>query len=271
MESVELSGRSVEEAIQQALVRLGKSRDEVDVTVLSEGHKGILGFVRGEGARVRVTVRGPSAPAAGREQAPPPRQRVGARPRSRPRAPEAPVGRAEAEAKAKPPEGQAPRPKPTEIAIVAQDTLEELLEKMDIFADVDYRGGTGTEEEPIQLEVLGDDLGILIGRRGETLSSLQFLLNLMVGRRLQSWVRVLVDVEGYRARREETLRSLANRVADRVRRTGQTIALEPMPPNERRIVHLALQDSPHVTTESSGFGEERRVNVMPRSKSAVQE
>lgn len=226
MESVEVSAKSVEEAVQQALIRLGRGRDEVDVVVLSEGHRGILGFVRGESARVKVSVRKPPSMASHRTV-------------------EAPTG---------------------DAAAVAQELLEELLDRMDVAASVVYRGGTGDEESPILLDVIGRDLGILIGRRGETLASLQFLLNVMVGKRLGSWVRVLIDVEGYRARREESLRSLANRVAERVRRSGQPFALEPMPANERRIVHLALQDNPYVTTESSGYGEDRRVTIIPRSR-----
>lgn len=233
MESVDVSARSVEEAVQQALLKLGKSRDEVEVTVLSEGQKkGLLGFVRGDSARVRVTVR--------REQPVPKAQK------------EPSVSKAGIAAK------------PGVAVAVAEELLAQLLEKMGIDAEVNCRGGTGEEESPILLDVTGDDLGILIGRRGETLSSLQFLLNLMVGKQLDSWVRVAVDVEGYRARREEALQSLAARVAERVRRTGQTIALEPMPANERRIVHLSLQNNPYVTTESSGYGEDRRVNVIPK-------
>ncbi len=237
MESVDVSARTVEEAVQQALSKLGKSRDEVEVTVLNEGHKGLLGFVRGESARVRVTVLKDAASAPAKK--------------------EAPAAPAKKEITAKP-----------GVAIaVAEEMLAQLLDHMGINAEVDSRGGTGDEESPILLEVSGDDLGILIGRRGETLSSLQFLLNLMVGKQLNSWVRIAVDVEGYRARREESLRNLASRVADRVRRTGQTVALEPMPANERRIVHLALQDNSYVTTESSGYGEDRRVNIIPKTPS----
>ncbi len=232
MESVEVSARTVDEAVQEALVRLGRTRDEVEVTVLSEGHKGLLGFVRGESARVRVTAR---------EDLP-----------------------METEEPELPERTRKPAPKPGIAVAVAEELLAQLLEKMGIDADVNARGGTGDEESPILLEVSGDDLGILIGRRGETLSSLQFLLNLMVGKQLDSWVRIIVDVEGYRARREESLRALAARVAERVRRTGQSIPLEPMPANERRIVHLALQNNPYVSTESSGYGEERRVNIFPK-------
>ena len=251
MESVEVSAKTVEEAVQQALTRLGRSRDEVEVTVLSEGHRRILGFVRGENARVKVSVLDPGASAPPRPVAPRP---ATPRPVSRPAA-------------SPPPASESGPIKIEGPAAVAKDTMEELLDNMGINAVVMARGGSGDDDSPILLDIVGEDLGILIGRRGETLSSLQFLLNLMVGKRLNSWVRVLIDVEGYRARREESLRSLATRVADRVRRTGQTMALEPMPPNERRIVHMTLQGNPYVTTESSGYGEDRRVNVMPRSRS----
>lgn len=254
MESVEVSARTVEEAVQQALTRLGKNRDEVEVTVLSEGHRRILGFVRGENARVRVTVL-ESAPVtnglASTTRTAAPRPVSTRAPRSRPATP------------AQPAEQSTPL-KVEGAAAVAKDTMEELLDNMGIDAAVIFKGGSGEESAPIALDIVGDDLAILIGRRGETLSSLQFLLNLMVGKRLESWVRVVIDVEGYRARREDSLRGLAERVADRVRRTGQSIALEPMPANERRIVHLALQDNPHVMTESSGYGEDRRVNVIPK-------
>lgn len=251
MESVEVSAKTVEEAVQQALTRLGRTRDEVEVTILSEGHRRILGFVRGDSARVKVSVLDPAGPAPSKPAA---TRAAASRPSTRPAAPKTPE----------------PESGPIKIegpAAVAKDTMEELLDNMGIDAVVMARGGSGDEDSPILLDIVGDDLGILIGRRGETLSSLQFLLNVMVGKRLDSWVRVLIDVEGYRARREESLRSLATRVADRVRRTGQTMALEPMPPNERRIVHMTLQGNPYVTTESSGYGEDRRVNVMPRSKS----
>lgn len=264
MESVEVSAKTIEEATQEALSKLGKTRDEVEVTVLSEGHKGILGFVRGENARVRVTVRSPEEAGVEAEGSGVlKRRRNVPRQRSAPREVESPKRTVAA-----PPKPQPAKPvaRPNETAILAQDTLDELLERMGIYADVAYRGGDGTDETPILLDVTGDDLGVLIGRRGETLASLQFILNLLTGKRLGSWVRVVVDVEGYRVRREEYLRNLAQRMAERVRRSGQAVPLEPMPPNERRIVHMALQDSSTVTTESSGYGEDRRVFIIPKPR-----
>jgi spoIIIJ-associated protein len=113
------------------------------------------------------------------------------------------------------------------------------------------------------LDVEGDDLGILIGRRGQTLSSLQYVLNLMLSQKTGRRVAFGVDVDGYRRRREEALVSLAKRTASRVRGTGRSVTLEPMPPNERRIVHLALADDPAVMTVSIGEGEARKVAITP--------
>jgi len=130
------------------------------------------------------------------------------------------------------------------------------------------RGGhvdaTSGEVSPLILNVVGDDLGFLIGRRGETLRSLQFMTRLIVSRKLGVWPNLVVDVEGYKARREESLRALAHRVADQVRQSGQAMALEPMPANERRIVHLALRDDPDVYTESTGKEDHRKVQIIPR-------
>jgi spoIIIJ-associated protein len=119
--------------------------------------------------------------------------------------------------------------------------------------------------ENITVDVTGDDLGILIGRRGETLASLQFITNLIVNRQVRPQRRIIVDVERYRLRREAALRGLAQRMAERVRYTHQPVTLEAMPPNERRIVHLTLKDSPYVTTQSFGEGEARRVVISPKT------
>jgi spoIIIJ-associated protein len=114
------------------------------------------------------------------------------------------------------------------------------------------------------LDVRGEDLGILIGRRGDTLANLQYIVNLIVSRRTKARAAFAVDVEGYRRRREEGLERLALRMAERVRRTGETVTLEPMPPSERRIVHLALAEDSSVVTSSMGEGEARKVSIAPR-------
>jgi spoIIIJ-associated protein len=118
--------------------------------------------------------------------------------------------------------------------------------------------------EPITLDIQGGDVADLIGRRGENLRALQFILSLMLNKQLKRHLRILVDVDGYRARREELLRGMAQRFAHRVRTMGQPMQLEAMPPNERRIIHLALADDPEVLTESTGEGDARRVVIKLR-------
>jgi spoIIIJ-associated protein len=128
----------------------------------------------------------------------------------------------------------------------------------------------GREGETSRLNVVGDGpdreaLGSLIGRKGERLSALQHLVNLMLSRRTGQWTRVLVDVEDYRGRRERQLVDLATRAADRVAETGKMLQLEPMPALERRWIHLALRDHPDVSTQSIGEEPSRRVVVLPRN------
>jgi spoIIIJ-associated protein len=150
----------------------------------------------------------------------------------------------------------------------AQDLLEKLLSLMQVEAAVTVRApetaGDGIGRTRAVLDINGDDLGILIGRRGMTMSSLQYLLNLTVSRQFRNTAPFQVDVEGYRRRREEWLRDLAFRMAERVRSTGRSITLEPMPANERRIVHLALAKDPTVGTASIGEGERRKVAISVR-------
>lgn len=254
MESVETSGKTVEEAVEKALAQLGLDRSQVDVEIVNEGRPRIFGF-GGEPARVIVH----PLPAAA---APPP-----APPRSRPPAGGVPAR----EPVASPPEDSDDRPPPVEDGAavpVAVELLEEMLKRLHVDATVASRPpatpGDGLGMVIAVLDVQGDDLGMLIGRRGETLVSLQYMLNLMLARRTATRVMVGVDVGGYRRRREESLRSLAMRTADRVRASGQSVTLEPMPPNERRIIHIALSDNPDVLTVSIGEGEGRKVAITPR-------
>lgn len=220
VESLEVTARTVNEAIAKALTQLGKRRDEVEISVLSEGSRGILG-IGGEDARILVS----------------PREMVTAKPTAE------------------------------DVAAVGQEVVQTLVDWMGLDAGVEVgpvsrdaaQNGFGA-----YLNVVGDDLGILIGRRGETLSALQFVTNLIVGKRLRRSAKVQVDVEGYRVRREQTLQGLAQRMAARVQETGLPITLEAMPASERRIVHLALADHPFVSTASHGEGDQRRVVISPK-------
>lgn len=144
----------------------------------------------------------------------------------------------------------------------AQQVLQEMLRLMAVDATVEITMGSETSK----LNVKGEDLGVLIGRRGEKLASLQHLVNLIVAKREGQWHRITVDVENYRGRREEQLRDVAERAAKRVAQSGKIIQLEPMPAVERRIVHLALVENPSVRTQSVGVEPNRRIVVLPATK-----
>jgi spoIIIJ-associated protein len=147
---------------------------------------------------------------------------------------------------------------------MAKEVLEALLSHMSIPATVNLENRSTVDQDTAALDIRGEDLGVLIGRRGETLGALQYLVNLMISRRVRARVGVMVDVEGYRQRRQESLQHLARRVADRVKSVGRPITLEPMTPAERRIIHLELRDHPDVMTQSVGVGDERKVSVVPK-------
>ena len=236
--AVETSARTIDEAIAQALTQLGLDRDDVDVEVLNPGSPGrLLGF-GAEPARVRVT-RSEAASADGGAAGVVTEREDGAEEEvEEERSPEALEGEAE----------------------MARLMLVEMLNRMGMDdASVEVAG-----VEPILLNITGDDLADLIGRRGENLRSMQFVLNLMVNKQLRRRLRVQLDVDGYRSRREELLRSMAQRFAHRVRTTHESMQLETMPPNERRIIHMELAEDPDVMTESTGEGDSRRVVIKPR-------
>jgi spoIIIJ-associated protein len=153
---------------------------------------------------------------------------------------------------------------------ISQDILETILEKAGVMAATSYRSDAVVQEAeraptPIVFDVEGDDLGILIGRRGQTLACLQYIVRLIVGKQLEEAAPpIVIDINGYKQRRYQTLRALAQRVAEEVIANGEPFTLEPMPAYERRIVHLALAENPAVTTESNGIGEDRKVIVIPQ-------
>ncbi len=228
MKSIEIRARTVAEAVELALAQLGKDRDEVAIAVLDSGESG-------DEAMVRVTVVDDDDETTESQVADPSDESSG------------------------------------DVGAIARKVLEDLLERMDIHGYVTavlirVPGQKGTIEETVTLHIEGADeeaMGLLIGRRGETLRSLQFLLNLLVSRRVQKWPQVVVDVGNYRQRRQESLEGLARRMAERVRQTGRPIMLEPMAAYERRIVHLALREDKGIYTESSGDGENRKIVIYP--------
>ena len=152
---------------------------------------------------------------------------------------------------------------PNDVVKATSEVLDSLVTKLGVSVVVSLKQAERADLGGPVFEIEGDDAGLLIGRRGETLRSLQFLVKTIVGRRLQARANLLVDVEGYQERRYQTLKNMASKVAQRVAATGRSIPLEPMPPDERRIVHLAVVDNPNVTSESSGDGDSRKVVLHP--------
>lgn len=263
--SVEIHGRSVETAIENGLAELGLRRDQVDIEVLHPGSRGVLG-IGAEDAIVRLTPR-PQPPTLEGERI----KRAKEETTEEVAAEEIIVAEEAAEA-AEPEEAVPVAPEAAmeevgseEIAALAQNLLSDLLEHLGVEAQVQTRYGQAEEgeEPPLTLNVVGKDLGILIGRRGETLASLQFLMRLMVNNHIHRWINLVVDVEGYKARRERMLTELALRMAERAVATGRVVPLEAMPARERRLVHIALRDHPDVTTQSIGEGEGRKVTIIP--------
>ena len=264
MTSVEIQAYSVEEAIRLALEQLGLDRDAVDIEVLSDA-----GPDEDAEALVRVTAKGkasqPVQTAQGRpgRREPGPRRVPGDRPSSRGVPPPA-------EFRAPTPREIDPNRVDTDEERVAREVVVELLSRMGIEANVvaidnpSIMPVSADDPPAIFLDILGPDLGMLIGRRGDNLAQLQYMVNLLCNKRIGEWKRVVVDVEGYRGRREESLISLAERVARQVSRGRRPIVLEPMPANERRIIHLTLKQHDDVMTESSGEGLGRRITVLPR-------
>jgi len=148
-------------------------------------------------------------------------------------------------------------------AALANETLSRILQAAGVNVSRTLRAANDPEVGGPIIDISGEDSGLLIGRRGQTLQSLQFLVNLIVRKQFGDEVRVALDVEHYRQRRETSLRDMASKVASRVVQSSRSITLEPMSPADRRIVHTSLTDHPGVTTESMGIGEDRKVTIMP--------
>jgi spoIIIJ-associated protein len=272
--SVEIQAVTVEDAIRLALDQLQLGREDVDIEILSDA-----GSSEDEEALVRVTAKGmasqPVSSSAGSRSAsaggrPPYRDRNGQRrapgprrvPGDRPSSRGAPPMRVERTVD--------PNRVDAEDEAQVKEIVSDLLERMGLDAEVMAIDNPSilpmTEEDAptIFIDVVGNDLGMLIGRRGEHLAQIQYLVNLMCAKQIKDARRVVIDVEGYRTRREESLIGLAERVARQVSRSRRPMMMEPMPANERRIIHLKLREHPDVYTESSGEGSQRRVEVRPR-------
>lgn len=209
MRSVEKTGRTVEDAIQEALTELSASREDVEIEVLDEGAKGLFGLLGAKQARVRVTL----------------------------------VNSVDSKIER------------------AMEFLKKLLEHMNVEAELDAEKG---EENLVYIHMKGRKMGVVIGRRGQTLDSIQYLVNLVANREEGPRARIVLDAEGYRDKRAQTLHELAHRLAAKAKSQRRKASLEPMSALERRIVHMALADDDEVETHSEGQEPFRRVVIVPK-------
>lgn len=304
MSATLFSGKTVEDAIAEGLRALGLRQSEVDIEVVSRGSRGLFGIGSEPAQVRLTPRQSPPAqpapaepPAAAAPVAPPPPApappvepvaapvTAPAAPPVVPPAPPAavnddmpaeelePIAAEASELEAAALESAAfdasldVTPEDEEMAAMAVDLLAQTVRLMGFDATVTPSWQAPDEDNKdayLLIELHGRDLGALIGRRGDTLNSLQYLLRLMVNQRIHAWRNIVVDVENYRLRRAEHLTQLALRSADQVASTGRALSLEPMPPGERRIIHIALREHPAVYTESSGEGERRKIQILPK-------
>ena len=274
--NIEIIAPTIEEAVEKGLGDLGLSRDEVEIEILDEGSRGLFGLGSRQ-ARVRLSTKSgakQAAKAANHQESrrTPVQESTPLESEVEEEAgPEQATGTVAAEVSTAEPyesEGTERELSPEEdfILTVAQDTVSELLEKMKVRAEVTAEYGEAEDARsrvPVYVNIHGNDLSILIGRRAETLNALQYISSLIINKEIGRSIPLVVDVEGYRVRREGQLRQLAHRMAEQAIKTGRRQVLEPMPANERRIIHVELRNHPEVRTESIGEEPRRKVTIIP--------
>lgn len=294
----EFEGKTVEDAVAMGLIELKLVRDQVNIEVIRKGSRGILGF-GGENALVRLTPLSDNpgnigiAMQSGETLDEADAESVSTTESTSPitsestnwpaddNAIDTTVGSDDSATDDTPSTESADHSSPDasdneededdtdqRLTSMAVDFLEEIVYLMGYDAEVNavWKDPEPDETEScLVLSVEGDDLGSLIGRRGETMDSLQYLLRLMINQRIRSWRNIVVDVGGYKEKRSNQIAQLAERMANQVIETGRAVSLEPMPANERRLVHLALREHPDVYTESSGERDRRKVHILPKS------
>ena len=254
--SIRVSAKTVDDAITEALIQLGVTSDRLEYEVIEKGSSGFLGI--GMKQAVIEARRKPEPVAEVKEETIPVEE-------VKPSVVKEQVSEPVQEKQEEKAEEEPARKKATELAEVSDeaikaveaflnDTLKAMDMDVEIVSEVDSEGA-------LSVEMKGSNMGILIGKRGQTLDALQYLANRVANKHQDGYVRVKLDTENYRARREETLRHLAKNIAFKVKRTRRAVSLEPMNPYERRIIHAALQSDPHVTTHSEGEEPYRKVVV----------
>lgn len=258
MRTVRITAKTIEAAVAEGLEKLGISREEAVVHVVEQPSSGLFGLIHKKMAVVDISAPDEEAEEDTVEEA---KEET---PAEEPKAEEAAPEAEEAPAEEKKAEREEPTFDPEEQKKVAEEAktfLAGVFAGMHLAVTMECR----MTEERIMINLVGDGLGILIGKHGQTLDALQYLTNLAAGKSFRHHYFILLDVENYRERRQDTLEALARRLAGKVKRTGEEIRLEPMAAGERRIIHLALQDDHAVSTDSEGEAPYRYVVIRPKN------
>lgn len=251
-EPIEIAASTVDEAIKQALEQLAAQEDDVVIEVLATPRAGVLGLGARQ-ARVRVTRRTSNVATSGVQSPPPAPAAIMSHPPEPAAVGDARDGEENLQA-------QRAAVDLDQLAQEAREVLIKVLALMDERAEV-LR--TQSDPESVELEIKGDGSGILIGRHGQTLDALEYLVNRIVARRVRDAAPVVLETESYRARRRQQLHRMALSMGERAKRDHRPMTLDPMPPRDRRVVHLALKDDPMLTTRSSGDGFLRSIEIVP--------
>ena len=275
MEFIEVSAKTVDDAITKACIELQAASDKLEIQVISEGSSGFFG-IGSKPAVIRAAVKAASEKEPEAPQKP---EKKEAAPAPVKEAPKKEAVKKETERKSAPRQAEtARRSEPREEREVVQRTDEEIAQikvtaleflsgvfkamELPVEIQMEYNAENGS----LEVDFAGEDMGILIGKRGQTLDSLQYLTSLVVNKEQKDYVRVKLDTENYRKRRKETLENLARNIAYKVKKTRRPVSLEPMNPYERRIIHSALQADDRVSTHSEGEEPYRRVVVTPNRR-----
>jgi spoIIIJ-associated protein len=273
--TLEIIAPTVEEALSQGLSQLGLTADAVSVEVLDSGSKGLFGL-GGRQVRVRLTVNpppgeyvppAPSKPADQTPTKPAPAKRAESAPKAREPKPARPAAPKKSETdKAPVTIQQVERHDPDPVLDATEEIVSKLIHHLGMEAQVSahFDEKSTDDRRTIHVDVRGDNLSALIGRQAETLNAFQYVASLIVGKQTQQWVQLVVDVEGYRERREKQVRQVALKMVEQVLKTGRKATLEPMTANERRVIHMELRGHPGVTTESTGEEPHRKVVILPK-------
>ncbi len=266
MTTVIASGKTIDDAISEGLARLNTTKEYVDVTILQAPSKGFLGLIGVKQAQVKLTLLEPQSPSVSIPSSKPRPAAVAPERESRSSEVADTKRVAEQESSSQTPASPVTRSAPPEeVCAEAMQLIRDVGTSIGLELDVEVK----RNRDGYVMSISGNDLGLLIGRRGQTLDALQYLVNIVANRYSDKFIRIVLDAENFRDRRRKTLEELADRLANKVIRSGREVVLEPMSSQERKVIHARLQNHNRVKTTSKGEEPNRRVVIMLRTGSAA--